>query len=131
MTWRLHRLPADPGEPVELAVHFLPGLGRQVERLELLPQLLQIVPLVALAQLALDGLELLAEEHLPLPLAQLLLDLGLDVLLGIEHADLALHVHQHPAEPLLDAERLEQRLPLGRGDVDVARPPGRRTGRAR
>ena len=99
----LHGLAADPAQPAELAVHFLPGLGGQVERLELLAQLLQVVPLVALAQLALDGLELLAQEHLALPLAQLLLDLGLDVLLRIEHADLALHVHQHPAEPLLDA----------------------------
>ena len=107
-------------EPAELAVDFLPGLGRQVERLELLAQLLEVVPLVALAQLALDGLELLAQEHLALPLAQLLLDLGLDVLLGVEHADLALHVDQDAAEPLLDAQRLEQRLPLGRGDVDVA-----------
>ena len=121
----LHGLAADPAEPVELAVHFLPGLGRQVERLELLPELLEIVALVALAQLALNGLELLAEEHLPLPLAQLLLHLGLDVLLGIEHADLALHVDQHPAEPLLDAERLEQPLALGRGDVDV---PGHQVG---
>ncbi len=77
-------------------------------------------PLVVLAQLPADLLELLPEEHLPLPLAQLLLDLGLDVLLGVEHADLALDVHQHPAEPLFDRQRLQQRLPLGRGDVDVA-----------
>ena len=110
----LHGLAADAGQPAELPVHFLARLGRQLERGELLLQLLQVVPLVVLAQLALDGLELLAQEHLPLPLAQLLLDLGLDVLLGVEHADLALDVHQHPAEPLLDAERLEQHLPLRR-----------------
>ena len=58
--------------------------------------------LVVLAQLLLDRLELLAQEHLALPLAQLLLDLRLDVLLRLEHADLALHVDQHAAEPLLD-----------------------------
>ena len=83
-------------------------------------QLLQSSPLVVLAQLPPDGLELLAEEHLPLPLAQLLLHLRLDVLLGVQHADLPLHVHQHAAEPLLDAQRLEQHLPLRRRDVDVA-----------
>ncbi len=122
---RLHRLPADPGEPVELPVHFLARLRRQVERGELLLELPQIVPLVVLAQLALNGLELLAEEHLPLPLAQLLLHLGLDVLLGIENADLALHVDQRLPEPLLDAERLQQPLALSRGDVDI---PGYQVG---
>ena len=81
---------------------------------------LQVVALVVLAQLALDGLDLLAEEHLPLPLAQLFLDLRLDVFLRVQHADLALDVHQHPAEPLLDAQRLEQHLPLLGRDVDVA-----------
>ena len=107
-------------EPAELAVHFLPRLGRQLERRDLLLQLAEVVALVVLAQLALDGLELLPEEHLPLPLAQLLLDLRLDVLLGVEHADLPLDVHQHPAQPLLDAQRLQQHLPLRRRDVDVA-----------
>ena len=115
----LHRLAADPRQPVELAVDFLARLGREIERLELLAKLLQVVPLVALAQLALDRLELLAQEHLALALAQLLLDLGLDVFLRVQHADLALHVHQDAAEPLLDAERLEQHLALGRRDVDV------------
>ena len=77
-------------------------------------------PLVILAQLPADLLELLAEEHLPLPLAQFLLDLRLDVLLGVEHTDLALHVHQHPAQPLLDRQRLEQDLALLGSDVEVA-----------
>src|SRR6185437_13768171 len=72
-----HRLPADPAEPAELAVDFLSGLGRQLERLDLLAKLLQVVALVALAQLALDRLELLPQEHLALPLPELLLDLGL------------------------------------------------------
>ena len=117
---RLHRLAADPAQPAELAVDLLARLGRQLEGLETLPQLLEVVPLVALAQLALDGLELLAEKHLPLPLAQFLLDLGLDVLLRVEHPDLTLDVHQHPPEPLLDAQRLQQHLALRRGDVDIA-----------
>ena len=95
-------------EPAELAVDFLAALLGQLERGELLAQLLELVPLVVLAQLLPDRLELLAQEHLALPLAQLLLDLRLDVLLGLEHPDLALHVHQHAAQPLLDREGLEQ-----------------------
>ena len=66
-------------------------------------------------QLAPNRLELLAEEHLPLTLAQLFLNLGLDVFLGVEHADLPLHVHQHAPQPLLDAQRLKQYLPLAGG----------------
>ena len=116
----LHRLAPDPRQPAELAVHFLPHFGGELERGELLLQVAQIVALVVLAQLALDRLELLAEEHLPLPLAQLLLDLRLDVFLRVQHADLPLDVHQHPAEPLLDAQGLQQHLPLLRRDVDVA-----------
>src|SRR2546425_5180440 len=42
-----------------------------------------------------DRLQLLAQQHLTLPLAQLLLDLRLDLLLSVDDADLALHVHQH------------------------------------
>ena len=117
---RLHGLASDPRQAAELAVHFLAHVGRELERGELLLQIAQVVPLVVLAQLALDGLELLAEEHLPLPLAQLLLHLRLDVFLGVQHADLPLDVHQHPAKALFDAQRLEQHLPLLRGDVDVA-----------
>jgi hypothetical protein len=116
----LHGLAADPGEPRQLPVHFLPNFGGKLQGGELFLQLAQVVALVVLTQLALDGLELLAQEHLPLPLAQLLLDLRLDVLLGIEHADLPLDMHQHPAEPLLDAQRFQQDLAVGGGDVDVA-----------
>ena len=39
---------------------------------------------------------------------------------AVEHADLPLDVDQDPAEPLLDAEGLEQRLLLGDGQLDVA-----------
>ena len=93
----------------------------QVERVELLLQLLQVVAVVlALAELLLDRLHLLAQEHLALPVAQLLLDLRLDLLLRVEDVDLALDVDERPAEAVLDGERLEQELPLGRRDVDVA-----------
>ncbi len=46
--------------------------------------------------------------------------LRLDVLLGVEDADLPLHVHQHAPHPLLDRQRLEQRLPVGGVDLEVA-----------
>src|SRR2546425_12937239 len=68
-----------------------------------------------------DRLQLLAQQHLTLPLAQLLLDLRLDLLLSVDDADLALHVHQHAPQSLLDREDLEQCLALGRLHVEVAR----------
>ena len=66
-----------------------------------------------------NRLELLAQEHLALPLAQFLLDLRLDVFLRFEQADLALHVHQHAAQTLFHRERLEQSLLLGHRQFDV------------
>ena len=120
MTCDSPRLAADALEPAELAIDFAAhGLG-QVEGVELLAQFLQVAGLVVLAELLADGLELLAEEEFALPVAQLLLHPGLDVLLGIEQADLPLDVHQHLTEALLDGEGLEQDLALCRVDVDVA-----------
>ncbi len=117
----LHRLPRDPAESAEFAVHLAARVGRQVERGELGPQFLEIVGLVVLAQFPADRLQLLAKEHLALTLAELLLDLGLDVLLRVHEADLALDVHEDTPEPVLDRQRLEERLALHRGDVEVAR----------
>ncbi len=62
---------------------------------------------------------MLPQEHLALPLADLLLDLRLDLLLRLGKLQLPLHVNQHPPQPFLDSARLQQRLALGRGDVDV------------
>ena len=104
----LHRLAADPAEPAELAVDFRRASSGRSSASSLLAELLEVVRLVVLAQFLADGLELLAQEHLALALAQLFLDLRLDVLLRVEHADLALEVDQHAAEPLLDREGLEQ-----------------------
>ena len=91
------------------------------ERGELGTELLEVVGVVVLAEFPTDRLHLLAEEHLALALAELLLDLRLDVLLGVHEADLALDVDQHPPEPVLHREGLEERLPLDRGDVEVSR----------
>ena len=57
---------------------------------------------------------------LALATAELLLDLGLDVLLRREDLDLALDVDQHRAEAVLHGERLEQRLALGHRDIEIA-----------
>src|SRR2546422_5758408 len=58
------------------------------------------------AQLLADRLQLLAQQHLALPLAQLLLDLRLDLLLSVEDADLALHLNEHAPQALLDRQDL-------------------------
>ena len=36
------------------------------------------------------------------------------------HVDLALHVDEHAAQPVFDRERLEQRLLVGDGNVEVS-----------
>ena len=95
-------------------------LFRQLELVELLAKLVDLLRLVVVAELFLNRLHLLAQVHLALALAQLFLDLRLDLFLHLEHADLLLDVHEHAAEPLFDAQRLEQSLLLGRLQLDVA-----------
>src|SRR5438094_112128 len=82
---------------IDLAIHFLARGFGELQRREALPQLLDFCRFVFLAQLLANRLHLLAQEQLPLPLTQLLLHLRLDLLLGVEHADLTLDVHQHAA----------------------------------
>ena len=89
--------------------------------LEFLAQLADLLGLIVVAELFLDRLHLLAQEHLALALAELFLDLRLDLVLRLEQRDLALHVHQHAAEPLLHGKRFEQPLLFGDGELDVAR----------
>ena len=128
---RFHRLAARALEAAELALDFRARLLRQLELVELLAKLADLLRLVVVAELFLDRLHLLAQVHLALPLAQLFLDLRLDLLLRLEHADLALDVHEHAAQPLLDAQRLEQALLFGRLAARCSRRRGRRTGPAR
>ncbi len=116
----LHRVAVGPLQPGELAVDFLArGLG-ELERREPLPQLLYLSPFLSFAELFLDRLHLLAEEHLTLALAQLLLDLGLDVLLCIEHADLPLDMNEDTPQALLYGQRLQQPLTLRRLNLEVS-----------
>ena len=117
---RFHRLAAGALEAAELALDFLARLLRQLELVQLLAQLDDLLRLIVVAELFLDRLHLLAQIHLALPLAQLFLDLRLDLFLHLEHADLLLDVHEHAAQALFDAQRLEQPLLLGRLELDVA-----------
>ena len=117
---RFHRLAAGSLEAAELALDFGARFLGQLELRELVAQLGDFLARVVVAQLLLDRLELLAQVHLALALAQLFLDLRLDVFLRLEQPDLTLHVDQDAAQPLLDAQRLEQSLLFRNGQLDVA-----------
>jgi hypothetical protein len=121
ITWYSADCGAGAPEAGQLAVGLLPGRLRQLERVQLAPELVQLGALVLLAQLPLDRLHLLAQQHLALPLAQLLLHLLLDLLLCLVQGELPLHDQQQRAHPLLDGEGLQQLLlRLGR-HLDVER----------
>ena len=53
-------------------------------------------------------------------MANLLLNLILDVLLYLQQLDLTLHVYQHTPQALFYAQRLEYRLPLLWRDIEIA-----------
>ena len=67
---------------------------------------------VALAELLLDRLQLLAQEVLALALLHLRLHLRLDLRAELEHLELAVEDRRDLAQPLLDVDRLEELLPL-------------------
>jgi hypothetical protein len=105
-------------EPLELAVCLLAGLFGHAGGFDLLAQLIDLrVRVLALTELATDGLELLTQHVLPLRLPHLALhllaNLGLDLhgLLG------ARELCDHPLEARGEI-RLFQEALLG-GDVDV------------
>ena len=88
-------------------------LLRQLERLEPLPQLLELGLLgVAFAELLLDRLQLLAQEELALALLELRLHLRLDLRAELEHLELAVQDQRDLAQALLDVDELEQLLLL-------------------
>ena len=72
---RFHRIPVCALEARQLAIHFLAGRLRQLDRLKPLTQLLNLRRFAFLAELLADGLQLLPQQHLALALAQLLLHL--------------------------------------------------------
>jgi hypothetical protein len=121
-------------EPLQLAVGLAPDLLGEVDRVELLAQLIRLGHhLVGLAELLLDRLELLAQEVLALRAVELGLDLGLDLRPDRDHVQLARQDLRQPPQALAHVHLFEQRLLLldlqpqragnqvreGRGVVDV------------
>jgi hypothetical protein len=126
--------PRDGQQPVEVVPHDR-GLGRhRAHVLELLqlalglgPRLLRqlgltdallefddlVAGVVGLAELALDRLHLLVQIVLALSLLHLALDARADLLLDLQHRDLALHQGVDPLQPARHAEQLQQRLLVG------------------
>ena len=84
-------------------------LAHLLGKLELLQPLAQLVDLgllrVALAELLLDRLQLLAQEVLALALLHLGLDLRLDLRAELDHLELAAEDPGDLAQPLLDVRR--------------------------
>ena len=114
----LGRRGGDPAHPV----HFLdrPGLDLvgHAGGLDLVAELVDLGLLrVVLAQLALDRLELLAQDVLALGLVHLGLDFGLDPALELEDLDLVGEEVRDELEPLGDVDRLEHLLALLGGHV--------------
>ena len=115
-----HRLATGPLQAAQLALDLGPRFRGKFEGGKLGAEILGLARLVVVAQFLLDRLHLLAEVHLLLALAQLGLDLRLDLVLRLEHADLALDQDQDAAEPVLDAEGLQEVLLLLERQLDVA-----------
>ena len=99
--------------PSSRSAAFAHVLRQVVERVELLAQLVHLGLLrVALAELLLDRLQLLAQEVLALALLHLRLHLRLDLRAELEHLELAIEDRRDPPQALLDVDRLEDLLPL-------------------
>ena len=80
---------------------------------DLLAEVVEVAAgLVDLAQLFLDGLELLAQHVLALVAPHLLLDLAVDLLADLQHLVLARQELQHLAQAGLEVEGLEDVLLL-------------------
>ena len=109
----LGRRLGQPLEPRELAVGDLADLLGQLDLGELLAQLLDLgLGRVALAELLLDRLELLAQQVLALGLVELGLDLRLDPRAHRGDLELVGEDLRQPPQPLGDVALLEQRLLL-------------------
>ena len=102
-------------QPVELPQRFLLRLLGHLRRLDLLAELVELPrAVVGLAELLLDGLELLAQVVLALPLAHLGLHLRLDLRAQLEDLHLLGERGDQPLQTRLDVGGFEQLL-LHRG----------------
>ena len=112
-------------EAVELLARGLLDVLGHLGRLDLLLEGVEVAGVLALAQLVLDRLELLAQHRLALVLRELLAHLRVDLLLDLDELDLALQQHQQAPQALGHVDLDQQRRALlgrqvdGRGD-DVA-----------
>ena len=114
----LRRGRGDPAHPVDLLDR--PGLDllRHAGDFDLVTQLVDLGLLrVVLAELALDGLQLLAEDVLALGLVHLGLDFRLDPALQLEDLDLVREEVGDELEARHDVDRLEHLLALLGGHV--------------
>ena len=99
------------GETVELAEGFLLRLLGHPGRLDLLPQRLDLLrAIVAVAELLLDRLHLLAQVVLALRLRHLGLDLGLDLRAELEDLGLLGQRPRQLLQAVADVDRLQQLL---------------------
>ena len=122
----------DPAHPVDLLDR--PGLDlvRHAGGFDLLAQLVDLGLLrVVLAELALDGLELLAQDVLALGLVHLGLDLGLDPALELEDLDLVGEEVRDELEALDDVDRSRAAPGAARSTCPGCRRPCRPGARAR
>ena len=83
-----------------------------------LAQLVELALRVVLAELLLDRLQLLAQHVLALALVELALRLLADLARQLQHLDAVRQELDDAIEPVADLQRLEDRLLLGRLDVD-------------
>jgi len=117
---RLGRRARDALEARDLAVGLALGLGRKPCLLDPLAKLAQLgLVAIELAQLALDGLQLLAQEVLALGLAHRFLGLRLDLAAELEHLELVRHVAEELLQLLPRRIHLEEVLALVGGEPDV------------
>jgi hypothetical protein len=107
-------------EALELLARDLLGLVREVRLRDALLEAVEVALIaLVLAELLLDGLELLAKDVLALVLAHLLFDLRVDSLAHLEDLELPREQAQDLADALLDVDRLEQLRLLLHGGVEV------------
>ena len=109
---RLGGLSGDALQPAQLSVDLLARLLGDLQGFEALTELLDFLAVDVLPQLLVDRLQLLAQEDLALPLAELLLDLRSDLFLRFEDADLPLQVDKQLPQAVLDGQGLEKLLLL-------------------
>ena len=117
-------------EPVQFLQRDLLDLLGQLVFLDQQPQVVHLArPRLALAQLALDGPHLLAQEKFALALGHRTGDVVLNLRADVQHLDLAPEQRQQPRQPRLDPGHLQQLLPLLEIEIEIGRDQVRQRGR--